>query len=79
MTVGSISLDVDFMTSLFVGGTRPRITGLDELLRRFERGDFDLVASGRAILCDPRWPEKVRDGRLHETIPFTASALGTLS
>jgi 2,4-dienoyl-CoA reductase-like NADH-dependent reductase (Old Yellow Enzyme family) len=79
MTVGSVGLDVDFMTSLFVRGTRPKVTRLDEMLRRLERGDFDLVAVGRALLADARWVEKVRAGRLAETETFTAHALKTLS
>lgn len=79
MTVGSVSLNVNFMTSLFVRGTKPTVSSLDGLLRMMERGDFDLVAVGRAILADPRWPEKVREGRLHELEPFTAQALKTLS
>jgi 2,4-dienoyl-CoA reductase-like NADH-dependent reductase (Old Yellow Enzyme family) len=79
MTVGSVSLDVDFMTSLFVRGTRPNVASLDELMRRFERGDFDLVAVGRALLSDPRWTEKVRAGRLRDIETFTAHALKTLS
>ena len=28
-----------------------------------ERGDFDLVAVGRALLQDPLWAQKVRQGR----------------
>jgi 2,4-dienoyl-CoA reductase-like NADH-dependent reductase (Old Yellow Enzyme family) len=79
MTVGSVSLNVDFMTSLFVRGTEATVSSLDGLLRMLGRGDFDLVAVGRAILADPRWPEKAREGRLRELEPFTALALRTLS
>jgi 2,4-dienoyl-CoA reductase-like NADH-dependent reductase (Old Yellow Enzyme family) len=28
-----------------------------------ERGDFDLVAVGRALIANPDWPEKIRRGR----------------
>ncbi|MFM0015444.1 hypothetical protein [Paraburkholderia sediminicola] len=27
-----------------------------------ERGDFDLVAVGRALIANPDWPEKIRRG-----------------
>jgi 2,4-dienoyl-CoA reductase-like NADH-dependent reductase (Old Yellow Enzyme family) len=40
------------------------------LLELFERGEFDLVALGRALLSDPAWPTKLRDGRLTEIRPY---------
>ncbi|MDF2689888.1 MAG: 12-oxophytodienoate reductase, partial [Microvirga sp.] len=53
-------------------------SSLDELLRRFERGDFDLVAVGRALLSDPQWPTKIREGRSEQLRDFTREALATL-
>ena len=44
--------------------------GLDELVARFERGEFDLVAVGRALLSDPHWVRKVREGRSGELRGF---------
>ena len=32
------------------------------------RGDVDLIALGRALLTDPEWPNKARDGRLDEIV-----------
>ena len=78
MTVGSVSLDVDFMTSLFVPGTRAGIAGIDRLLAMLERGDFDLVGVGRALLADPDWPRKVREDRIDAIVPFGAKMLGSL-
>lgn len=60
ITVGSVGLDTDVMS--FFGGAEARSQPLDELLERFERGDFDLVAVGRAILADPSWVDRTRDG-----------------
>ncbi len=51
--------------------------GLDELVRRFERGDCDLVAVGRAILDDPKWVNKVEEGRWSELREFTKESLAT--
>jgi 2,4-dienoyl-CoA reductase-like NADH-dependent reductase (Old Yellow Enzyme family) len=51
---------------------------LDELLRRFDRGDFDLVAVGRALISDPHWAEKVRDGRNSELSSFSPADLAKL-
>jgi 2,4-dienoyl-CoA reductase-like NADH-dependent reductase (Old Yellow Enzyme family) len=79
MTVGSVGLDVDFMTSLFVKGVRPQAASLDGLLRRLADGEFDLVGIGRALLADPRWLEKLRAGRLEDVETFTAHALKSLS
>jgi 2,4-dienoyl-CoA reductase-like NADH-dependent reductase (Old Yellow Enzyme family) len=52
---------------------------LDELLRRFDPGDFDLVAAGRALLADAGWARKIREGRSSELIGFSKEALATLS
>jgi 2,4-dienoyl-CoA reductase-like NADH-dependent reductase (Old Yellow Enzyme family) len=35
---------------------------MDKVMRRFERGDFDLIASARAILNDAAWAHKVERG-----------------
>jgi 2,4-dienoyl-CoA reductase-like NADH-dependent reductase (Old Yellow Enzyme family) len=40
------------------------------LLELFERGEFDLVALGRALLSEPAWPTKLRDGRQAEIRPY---------
>ena len=43
-----------------------------------DRGDFDLVAVGRALLSDPEWLQKIRDGRDSELKSFDRSQLATL-
>ena len=87
ITVGSVTLDVDFMVSLGrmpappsnVGEADGRAEHVDRLLEMLERGDFDLVAVGRALLADPRWARKVREGRFSELNPFTPDVLKTLA
>ncbi len=89
ITVGSVSLDVDFVVSL---GRVPkpesssaaddgngRGHGLDRLAEMLARGDFDLVAVGRAMLADPGWATKVRDNHFTELNPFTPEVLKTLA
>ena len=44
-----------------------------------ERGDFDLVAVGRALLQDPQWAVKVHQGRTEELMEFDRTAMATLS
>ncbi|MFH8800378.1 NADH:flavin oxidoreductase [Streptomyces sp. NPDC017936] len=77
ITVGSIGLDGDFIRG-FAGEGSP-VRGLDDLLDRLERDEFDLVAVGRALLQDPQWAAKVLAGRFDELKPYDASALKTLS
>jgi 2,4-dienoyl-CoA reductase-like NADH-dependent reductase (Old Yellow Enzyme family) len=47
---------------------------LAPLVALAERGEFDLVASGRAVLADPEWAAKVAAGRLDEIRPYDKSA-----
>jgi len=77
ITVGSVGLDEVF-TSLFTQGKGAGQKDLEELLNRLEEHEFDLVAVGRALLADPEWAAKVRDGRFDELAPFTPDSLKTL-
>ena len=36
------------------------------------RGDADFIALGRALLADPEWPRKARDGRVSKIRPCTS-------
>jgi 2,4-dienoyl-CoA reductase-like NADH-dependent reductase (Old Yellow Enzyme family) len=74
--VGSVGLSGEFIASF--GGESSKPASLDELLRRLNRGDFDLVAVGRALISDPDWAVKVRDGRTAELSDFSPAALATL-
>ena len=71
ITVGSIGLSRDLMADFVDGISQPEIEKLDELRRRFERGDFDLVAVGRALLSDPQWLHKVLTNDLSDLKPYT--------
>jgi 2,4-dienoyl-CoA reductase-like NADH-dependent reductase (Old Yellow Enzyme family) len=76
ITVGSIGLSGDFMGAFKGESSEP--SSLDELLRRYDRGDFDLVAVGRPILADPEWVKKIKDGRTSELKGFSKEALAQL-
>ena len=69
ITVGSVGLSNDVMS--FFHGETARRTPLDELVRRFEAGEFDLIAVGRALLADPQWIVKVHQGREDEMTDLT--------
>ena len=77
ITVGSVGLSGDFIAAYGGEGSKP--ASLDELMRRLDRGDFDLVAVGRALLQDPNWTVKVREGRTDELMDFERSAMASLS
>jgi 2,4-dienoyl-CoA reductase-like NADH-dependent reductase (Old Yellow Enzyme family) len=76
ITVGSIGLSGEFMAAFRGESSEP--SSLDELLRRYDRGDFDLVAVGRPLLADPDWALKIKDERTSELKGFSKEALATL-
>ncbi|HEU5160777.1 MAG TPA: NADH:flavin oxidoreductase [Streptosporangiaceae bacterium] len=77
ITVGSVGLrDSDFLTYLEGKGAVP--DAIDAVAERLERGEFDLVAVGRALIADPAWPAKIRTGRHEELVAFEADMLKTL-
>ena len=75
-TIGSVGLDSDFFTNLAEGKTSAiDASNLDELMRRFNRGDFDMVAVGRAMIAEPDWPKLVQAGRLDALKPFSPAVM----
>ena len=76
ITVGAVGLSGDVYESF--AGKNAQSTPLDGLLARLERGEFDLVAVGRALLQDPAWLEKVRHGCVDQIADFTPAAFATL-
>jgi 2,4-dienoyl-CoA reductase-like NADH-dependent reductase (Old Yellow Enzyme family) len=78
ITVGSVGLDNDFMSSLREGQDAHTV-GLAPMVRMIESCEVDLVAVGRALLVDPAWAEKVQAGQFDQLQAFTPQALATLS
>jgi len=76
ITVGSVGLSGDFIGAFQGQGSGQR--SLDDLEERLARGEFDLVAVGRALLQDPEWASKVKAGRTSELRDYDAAALATL-
>ncbi len=74
--MGSVGLSGEFVAAMGGEGSQP--ASLDELMRRLDREEFDLVAVGRALLQDPEWAVKVHEGRTDELMSFERSAMGTL-
>lgn len=76
ISVGSVGLSADFF-GVF-SGEGSATAGLEPLVARMEKGEFDLIAVGRVLLSDPAWAAKVRDGKLDELHDFTPAALAEL-
>jgi 2,4-dienoyl-CoA reductase-like NADH-dependent reductase (Old Yellow Enzyme family) len=77
VSVGSVGLSGDFFGAFQGQSSQP--ASLDGLVARMERGEFDLVAVGRALLSDPQWVKKVRDGRGDQLKDFDPGALAVLA
>ncbi len=76
ITVGSVGLSGDFIAAFGGEGSQP--ASLEELERRLDRGDFDLVSVGRALLQDPQWVVKVREGRTADLEAFDRGVMAKL-
>lgn len=77
ITVGSVGLNQDFFSAF--AGKDSQTRAIDDLVERLDKGEFDLVAVGRALLQDPNWAHKIRDSKLDELEQFSGTALATLS
>lgn len=76
VSVGKVALSGEF-TSTFKG-EESELRPLDEVIAQMERGDYSLIAVGRALIADPELPKKLREGRFDEVIPFRRDMLRTL-
>lgn len=72
ITVGSVGVPSAFRATAGEG-EEPTLS-LAPLVDLLNKGEFDLVALGRAVLADPEWAVKVDDGRLAEIRPYDKSA-----
>ena len=79
ITVGSVGLNADFIPEPGQRTFREaEPASLEELLRRMEAKQFDLVAVGRALIANPAWVDMVEAERLDELKAFRKEHLGEL-
>jgi 2,4-dienoyl-CoA reductase-like NADH-dependent reductase (Old Yellow Enzyme family) len=76
ITVGSVTMNLEFVASF--AGEASSVTGINELLERLDRGEFDLVAVGRALIANPDWPIEVQKGAFDSLRPFDRGLLAQL-
>jgi 2,4-dienoyl-CoA reductase-like NADH-dependent reductase (Old Yellow Enzyme family) len=55
------------------------VAGIDRLIEMMDRGDFDLIAIGRALIANPNWAGIVREGRLEDLRAYEPKMLDTLA
>jgi 2,4-dienoyl-CoA reductase-like NADH-dependent reductase (Old Yellow Enzyme family) len=77
ITVGSVGLSGP-MSVTEIGEHAGVSVDLEPIAKRLAAGEFDIVAVGRALLADPQWVRKVKEGRFEELIPFSKDVLKTL-
>jgi 2,4-dienoyl-CoA reductase-like NADH-dependent reductase (Old Yellow Enzyme family) len=79
ISVGSVGLSEDFMSGTFMSKqAQVEKSGLEQLNQRMQAGEFDLIAIGRALLQDPNWVRKVREGRENDLEAFNNASLKQL-
>ena len=77
VSVGSVGLSGEFLAAF--GGKSSTNVGLDALIERMERDEFDLIAVGRALISDPQWVAKIRAGDAADLRGFEPSVLAQLA
>lgn len=77
IAVGSIGLADSVFQSAFEG-KGAEVAAIDQVVAALVRGDFDLIALGRALVSEPEWVTKIRDGRRDELLAFSPADLTVL-
>lgn len=76
MAVGGVGLSETLFKSFSTGGATVEKNFYDAA-ERIARGEFDMIALGRALIADPQWPAKVRAGE--PTLAFSRDMLMSLA
>jgi len=81
ITVGSVGLSTGFIDEAkrdMVDAAGVAKESFENLEKRLNNNEFELVAIGRALLQDPEWVLKVSTDRLDELADYSKKALATL-
>ncbi len=60
IVAGGVGMSGDFIRAF--SGERGAPEPVDDVARRLDGGEFDMIAVGRGLLADPDWAHRVRDG-----------------
>ena len=78
ISVGSVTLGEEFIDALLVEGVTGTLKGIEKLVERVEREEFDLIAIGRALIANADWVDFARRGALADLRPFTRAMLASM-
>ncbi len=79
IAVGSVGLSDEFLPlpgKTYFQESEP--ASLDELLKRMNAEEFDLVALGRALIANPDWPAKIQTGDIENLAAYKKEMLEDL-
>ncbi|MGR3714587.1 MAG: NADH:flavin oxidoreductase [Shimia sp.] len=80
ITVGSVGLNQDFLPEGgMVDFNAAEPASIDNLLERFEKDEFDMVAVGRALIANPDWANQVQAGKFDDLAPYEKDMLKKLA
>jgi 2,4-dienoyl-CoA reductase-like NADH-dependent reductase (Old Yellow Enzyme family) len=80
IAVGSVGLDTEFMPT--PGQTEFNSSGianLDNLMKRLEDNEFDLVALGRVLIANPAWAKIIKAGHTQALEAYDKGMLNDLT
>lgn len=78
ISVGSVGLNAEYSSTDRTATAEFELETLERLVAIMERGDFDLIAVGRAFLPNPAWPELVRARNFEALKPYNQDVAATL-
>ncbi|TSB46069.1 NADH:flavin oxidoreductase [Bacillus sp. P16(2019)] len=78
ITVGSLGLDHAFRDENGAANETSVAENIEKLVTKLQQDEFDLVAVGRALLADPEWATKLKNGELEHATPYSPESTKTL-
>ena len=78
IAVGSVTLGNDFKSATGKQAAAAAPEQIDDIERRLESGEFDLIALGRAMLANPDWATLVESGQRRALQSFSKAHLDAL-
>lgn len=79
IAVGSVTLNNEFKSAMGKVHAEVVPKEIERLEACIARGDFDLIAIGRALIANPDWVQKVQAGRVSELKGFSQEMLVKLA
>jgi 2,4-dienoyl-CoA reductase-like NADH-dependent reductase (Old Yellow Enzyme family) len=71
ISVGSVGLDGDFIDM----SAPAKPVSIDKAIEDVSLKKYDMVAVGRALLADPEWVIKIKEGRVGDITPYSQEAM----